>query len=345
MNAVDPSQRVDRFRDLALSGNVEAAVRFALDLLDAGTPETTIITDVIAVTQRMIGESWLKNELSVADEHLATGVAESTLYALSSATPAASGASSVVVACAEGDWHSIGAHMIAEMFRVEGIDVSYLGASTPADALAQFLRRHRPDALVLSCSLPLFFGGVTRLADAAHASGTPVLAGGRALHGAPERARLLGADGYAENVAEGVRILATWHEFPPAIRVEPTGLLPGAALLESFAEELADCAYAKLRARLAAMASYSHRQLERTREDLAYIVRFLAAARLVDEQTVFIEFLDWLGELLQARGVPRSALVAGLEVLQFAMQEHDLAEDPILTTGLEHLAKAALAHE
>jgi hypothetical protein len=27
------------------------------------------------------------------------------------------------------------------------------------------------------------------------------------------------------------------------------------------------------------------------------------------------------------------------------MQEHDLAEDPILTTGLEHLAKAALAHE
>ena len=58
-----------------------------------------------------------------------------------------------------------------EMFRVEGIDVSYLGASTPADALAQFLRRHRPDALVLSCSLPLFFGGVTRLADAAHASG------------------------------------------------------------------------------------------------------------------------------------------------------------------------------
>ncbi len=175
----------ERFMELSLSGATQDAVKFALSMLDVGTREEEIIVDVLAVSQRRVGERWHKNDLSVADEHLATGVAEATLCALASDTPPPTGHGSVVVACAEGDWHSIAAHMISEQLRAEGIRVIFLGASTPADSVARMLGQYRPNALAVSCNLALFFGGITRLADAAHVHGVPVLAGGRALQSAP----------------------------------------------------------------------------------------------------------------------------------------------------------------
>ena len=84
----------------------------------------------------------------------------------------------VVVTCAEGDWHAIAAHMFAEQLRSRGVVVAYLGASTPADHVARFFARHRPEVVAVSCNLPLYFRGLSRIADVAHALGIPVLAGG-----------------------------------------------------------------------------------------------------------------------------------------------------------------------
>lgn len=63
------------------------------------------------------------------------------------------------------------------------------------------------------------------------------------------------------------------------------------------------------------MTSYNDAQLARTREDLAFIVQFVAAARLVDDPDVLTEFLAWLRTLLGNRGVPPLAMDAGLRVL------------------------------
>ena len=322
--------------ELSLSGATQDAVKFALSMLDVGTREEEIIVDVLAVSQRRVGERWHKNDLSVADEHLATGVAEATLCALASDTPPPTGHGSVVVACAEGDWHSIAAHMISEQLRAEGIRVIFLGASTPADSVARMLGQYRPNALAVSCNLALFFGGITRLADAAHVHGVPVLAGGRALQSAPVRAQVLGADAYAGTVSDAMRILTAWTEKPPAVKDEPHPFCLGAAQLEAESAQIADLGFSALSARFPRMTTYTPAQLERTREDLAYIVRFIAAARQVDDLAVFIEFLDWLAELLLARGVPIAALVGGLEVLE-PLLRHDPVAASFAVAGVGHL--------
>ena len=77
MNAVNPSQWVEPYMELALSGETSRAVRLTLDLLDRGTSENSLITDVLAPAQRQIGDRWQRNLLDVADEHVATGVVES----------------------------------------------------------------------------------------------------------------------------------------------------------------------------------------------------------------------------------------------------------------------------
>lgn len=306
---------VDCFTESALAGSTHEAVNYALGLLDRGIPENHIIAEVLAPVQRQIGEQWQQGLASVADEHIVSGVTESALYALSSASPPGDQLGSVVVASAEGDWHSIASHMIAEQLRGRGVFTAFLGASTPTEDVVRFLHNHRPDALVVSCALTLFFPGVSRLAAAAHQEGVPVIAGGRAFLGRPEVAQRIGVDAHADDVAVVVDLLARWRSEPPTIS-DSTTPRPDASRLDLEAGRYAEIAMKDLRSRFPAMARYSPHQLDRTVEDLRYIVRFAAASLFVDDPSVFAEFLVWLVDLLTARNVPKEAVIAGLESLQ-----------------------------
>ena len=337
MSAPSAPSHVREFVDQALQGNTRDAVRLALGLLDDGVPQPRIITDLLAPAQRTVGERWEQNELTVADEHLVTVSTDSALHALAGAvdTPAAGG--QVLVACAEGDWHALPAHMFAQQLRSTGLHVTFLGASTPAEHLAALLVRQPVDALVVTCSLPLCFPGVTRLVDAAHELGTPVLAGGRALPGATDRAVRLGADAGAADLTGAVQVLGSWRQQPPTVPREPTALPADALDLESDAHDLAATAYDTMLLRFPTMAGYDNRQLARTREDLLFIVQYLAAARLVRDDTVFTELLDWLAPLLRARGVPDAGLIAGLETLLPHVSASHPTAAPLLRAGLERL--------
>jgi hypothetical protein len=200
-----------------------------------------------------------------------------------------------------------------------------------------FVERHRPDALAVSCNLPLFYTGISRLADVAHAHGVPVLVGGCALAG-HATARSLGADGWADNLADALQLLAAWRERPPSVSSGPTQLRSAAVALDAGAETMASAAFDDLLQRFPAMGKAGAAQSARTREDLSFIVQFVAAAMLVAEATVLTDFLDWLDELLAARHVPRTALYAGLEVLQPRLAEADAGGLGAL--GLAHVAKS-----
>lgn len=306
---------VDRYLDQAATGDGRACVRQALDLVDGGVPADDVIVGLLGAAQREVGERWMRNQWTVADEHLTSGVTQKALDAVAHlAEPAAEGGR-VVVACAEGDWHSLPAQMFAEMLRARGFAVAFLGASTPAEHVSALLARHPPDALAVSCNLPLYFAGVTRLADAAHRQGIPVIAGGRALGTGPQRATRLGADGWASAVDDAVAILHGWQSEPPELSPAPTALDPVAVQLEALAQAIGGEAFETLLALYPPMAAYDERQMARTREDLVFITQYVAAARMVGDPSVLTEMLDWLRTLLTSRGIPAAAVDAGLRVL------------------------------
>ena len=60
---------------------------------------------------------------------------------------------------------------------------------------------------------------------------------------------------------------------------------------------------------------------------VAHLVEFLAASLFVDDPGLYTDFIGWMGALLAARHVPRSALTAGLEVTWEAIAEV-LGEQP-----------------
>jgi methanogenic corrinoid protein MtbC1 len=228
MTTPDITEMMEPYLQHAIAGDGRAGVATAIELLDRGVPSDSVIVDLLGGSQREVGERWLVNKLTVADEHFASGITQKALDAVSNAIDVPSTDGNVIVACAEGDWHSLPAQMFAELLHSRGFTVAFLGASTPVDHVAGMLRRRRPDALAVSCNLPLFFGGLTRLADAAHAEGIPVIAGGRALGDGPDRAIHLGADAWAAGIADAEPILRTWLHNAPAVAAVPMTSDPAA---------------------------------------------------------------------------------------------------------------------
>ncbi|MEX2532541.1 MAG: cobalamin-dependent protein [Nitriliruptoraceae bacterium] len=275
----------DEFFELALSGERTQAVQLALALLDEGVPLRVLLSDLIGVVQREIGSCWHRAEATSAEEHVVTGVSQATLEALSFHAYPHPPEGTVVVACAEGEWHSLPAQMFAVGLQAEGQGVLFLGGSTPAQDVASLLERRRPDALAVSCSLLESVFGVARLSDAAHSHGIPVLAGGRGLTAA--RASMLGADAWAADIPSVASLLRDWRQNPPKVETDPVELSLVAVELDARAEEFGAVAFEKLAQRFAPMATYNQHQRARTHEDLVSIVRFAAAARLVDDDEAF----------------------------------------------------------
>jgi methanogenic corrinoid protein MtbC1 len=316
MNTWAPQNYVAPYLDDAVVGQRRSAIRIALDLFDHGATQENVIVGLLAAAQCEVGERWHRNELTVADEHIATGVTAAALDALVNEATPREGEGHTVVACAEGDWHSLAAQMFGESLHAHGVAVTVLGASTPADYVAELLVRRNADSLAISCSLPIFFPGVTRLVDVAHTHGIPVLVGGRSLGHDSRRALILGADAWAASAGEAADILHQWRLVRPSTAVEPTPADSSSMLLLNRADEVGVAAMSALVERFPPMAAYGEQQLARTREDLVFNVQFLGAALLVGDDSIYTEFLDWLQDLLVSRSVPPTALIAGLEVLR-----------------------------
>jgi methanogenic corrinoid protein MtbC1 len=329
---------VEPFLERAIRGDATSAVRLGLNLLDQGASTEAVVVDLLAAAQQESGERWLRNEWTVADEHVVSGVTQRSLDAIANWVKPAAPSGSVVVACAEGDWHSLPAQMFSEALRSHGFEIAFLGASTPSDHVARLLTRVRPDALIVTCNLALFFAGVTTVADAAHRTGTPVIAGGRALRSGPARALRLGADAWTPDVATTVATLHEWADNRPSPPPVPTAFDGVPMVLDLDSQLLASAAFDSMTASRSWMSDLTTEQVARTREDLAFIVRFIAAARLVDDPAVFLEFLDWLNTLLGARGVPGTALVAGLEALAPLVDNADPKAGHLIPAALRHLS-------
>jgi diguanylate cyclase (GGDEF)-like protein len=321
----------------AVLGNRQATVRIALDLLDRRVSREQIVVGLLAAAQREVGERWYRNELTPADEHLATGVTTAALDSLMAEASQPPSDSLTVVTCAEGDFHALAAQMFGETLREHGVGVTVLGASSPADVVAEFLVRSGADALAISCSVPVYFPGALRLVDAAHRAGIPVIAGGRAFGCDSRRAERLGSDAWALTAADAAAIVLGWKSRPPSVNREPTAVDPVALQLAAQADALGSAALGGLAGCWLPPTDDDERQIIRTRKALVVIVRFLAATLLTADQSIFSDSLNWLQHLLVPRGIPPQALIARLEALRPLVASVDTGAAALLDLGRQEL--------
>jgi methylmalonyl-CoA mutase cobalamin-binding subunit len=273
--------------------------------------------------------------LTVADEHAATAIIDLALAAVSLEAHRRSHASegSVVVACAEEEWHVMPARMFAEQLRAAGWDVVFLGASTPAEHLRRFVAGETPTAVAVSCTVPIHLYGARRSISASHAAGVPVLAGGAAFGTAPNRAAAIGADAWASTLDGAIATLSSWVDDRPPLAAP---LVDDAPALAVGAERpvIVERAMSVLAGRFPPLADYSNSQLARTREDLDYILRFAEASLLTGDDSIITSFANWMTAVLAARGLPEGIVALGIDVLRDCLPE-DQNEVVRLLTAME----------
>ncbi|MFB4270379.1 B12-binding domain-containing protein [Nonomuraea sp. GTA35] len=312
-------ERVEALWAAATAGDEHAATGLAMDALDAGMPMETLLLDVVAAVQSRIGHEWAANHISVAQEHTATAVNERVLATLAhrSSRPADQAMGRIMVACIDGEWHAFPARLLAEVLRVRGWQVDYLGAQVPTPHLVAHLHLTNPDAVALSSSLAIRLPAAHAAITACQAAGTPVVAGGAAFGPDGRYARLLGADAWAPDARAAADLLAA-GPLPrrTTSREEPRQLADREYTeLTRSAGDLVRDIVADLTRRMPQLAGYTEQQLGRTAEDVAYLVDFLRAALYVDDPELFSSFVGWMTSVLAARGIPESAVPAALDAL------------------------------
>ncbi len=326
-------QLVDDYLSAALAGNRRGAWRLARDLLESGASFEQVIDDLLVPAQYEIGERWYRREATVSDEHLVTGITESSLErmaALSLPNDAHDG--HVVVCCPELELHTLPARMFADLLRSRGWSVAFLGASNPPRDIGVFLDRIQPIALIVSCFLPLHFGGVATLTEVAHRFSIPVLAGGRSLERRPEVAARLGSDAEAVDIDAVDLLLQRWSREPPTSFAEPTLRLEGLEL-DDRADEVAAAVSAGLLQQWSPPGATDRQILDRAEDGLTVMIRFAAAAVLVDDATVLEDHLAWLGPLMAGFDVPEDALHMAVRVTAEALAGNSPAAEALLNRG------------
>ncbi|MEU8154135.1 cobalamin-dependent protein [Micromonospora sp. NPDC048986] len=298
-----------------------AATDLAIGLLDAGVPAERVLLDLVAPAQAEVGERWARNEWSVAQEHAATHISEQVVAAVAAHVKPRPTGGRVVVACMDGEWHALPPRLVAEVLRLRGWQVTFLGASVPAAHLVSYLHRYDAHAVALACALPMRLPYAHRMIEACRRSDVPVVVGGRGFGTDGRWARRLGV-AWAPDAPSAAELIADER----ALRGTPPARLAHLAddeyaSLVRRRGELIDSALAELRERVPAARAYTAAQLDATVSDLGHIVDFLAAAVYVDDPSLFTEFVQWLSGILGSRGVPSGAVVLPLEHYAAALRD------------------------
>ena len=188
-----------------LKGQRPAAANIALEALRQGHSVADIYADVLQESLYEVGRKWATNQITVAEEHMATAITQYTisqLYARSK--PAGIRRGNLVITGVHHEMHQIGANMVADVLESDGWDVRFLGTNVPHTGILQAIADHKADVLGISATmlfnLPHAIKLVKEVRDRMKEHSPRIVLGGSAFRSVPELWREIGADGFSSDV-------------------------------------------------------------------------------------------------------------------------------------------------
>ena len=143
---------------------VEAALSLRAEWINRildGTAATyssdVVVERVIAPVSRSIGELWEAGVCSIASEHLISSIFRHRVLRLMDVAGASDGLPTAIAACLPGEEHDLGILMTSYFVTRAGIRVLYLGPNLPLEACVEACGVAKPDALLMSVTIPGVF--------------------------------------------------------------------------------------------------------------------------------------------------------------------------------------------
>jgi methanogenic corrinoid protein MtbC1 len=143
--------------------DADAAVAAAVEAVTSGlVPVETLYCAVLIPLLSDVGGRWHSGELRVWEEHLESAAMRAIIEAV---RPQVRAAHDVVVAahpgkprrsalfaCPPQEWHVLSLRMLADRFKMEGWDATYLGANVPVEEIVDAARVLQVEVVVLTAA-------------------------------------------------------------------------------------------------------------------------------------------------------------------------------------------------
>jgi len=293
-----------RLAILAAAGDGDAGTAFHLvrGLMDDMSFDE-ILFDVLAPVQQELGRRWIQGDYSIPEEHAATAAVETLVASLGGSFDLPEDGAPVVIACAEGETHTLSGRMITALLLFLGWRATFLGSGVPADELESYLRDVSPEWLVLTCSIPSNLRGARMSIIAAHAAGIPVLVGGRAFGTDDRLARAVGADAWTADARDAAALIESTE--PDIAAAERTAAVPSPDLPILLQRRLEIVSRAADRVAEATGPEVFAELGRRNWEDVTVLFDSLASALTVADPAVLTDLARWQSErIVWAEGDP-----------------------------------------
>ena len=155
----------------------ETSAHAALDRLLAEYSRETVVVEHVLPVLHDLGEGWAGGEVSVAQEHFASGLLRGRLLGLARGWDRGAGPRAIL-GCPPGELHDLGLIAFGLLLRELGWRITMVGADTPLETLRSAVVALRPDAVVLAATTE------ERFVDAASEIGGLAAAAAVAIGGA-----------------------------------------------------------------------------------------------------------------------------------------------------------------
>jgi methanogenic corrinoid protein MtbC1 len=194
-----------------LKGDRNAAITVLLEAIKNGADPLDIHVEVLQQALYRVGRLWETNEITVADEHMATAITQFAVTTLYPHLPRATvQRGTIVLTGIKGEMHQVGAMMLCDVLEADGWDTRFLGTNMPIDGIVKAVQEYQPAVLGISTMMLFNLPRVTETIQACRAAASHdlrVIVGGGAYRDSPMLYREIGADAYASDLKAAREVL------------------------------------------------------------------------------------------------------------------------------------------
>ena len=201
---------ITQIKEATIAGNMPQVIELTDLALKTGVGPEDLIQQGFIPAMEVVGDKFATGEIYVPEMLLA---ARAMKAALDKVKPLLVGKEiktlgKAVIGTVQGDMHDIGKNLVAMMFEGSGFEVIDLGVDVLPDEFIDAVKNHSPDLIGLSALLTTTMNSmemtIVKLVEAGLRDGVKVLVGGAPV--SQLFADEIGADGYAANAGEAVKL-------------------------------------------------------------------------------------------------------------------------------------------
>lgn len=190
----------------------EKAIELVNQALGIGVDPVDIIENGFSKGLKVVGDKYGSGEVFLTELVAAANIMEEVSERLSSELAKSSKKitrmGKVLLGTVKGDVHTIGKKILQSMLEVNGFEVIDIGEDVPSEDFVDKVRQLKPDILGLSALMTTTIAEQRLVIEALENAGlretVKVMVGGAAV--THDWASEIGADGYAENATDAVKI-------------------------------------------------------------------------------------------------------------------------------------------